>query len=205
MRKCLVGICLLSVFFTNSSLAQKTKVAQKLDKFLKVKYGAGFAVLNNGDTIYGKFEFNDCPQNYKLLVHLDTLDYTKDAYNPNEVRYYALGKNIYVPHPSKDGLVFMRVLLEDSLRVYQHKHFYTSYTRTGFTNQFYCIKPTGEELVVSAGSDSPFVASTTKFFSDYPELCYLIKKKKYTQKDLYKIALIYNDWLRKRSLGGIDL
>lgn len=206
MKKYLAGFCLLAALSTGIVLGQKPTWGEKLDHTLKVKFKTGFAVLSNGDTLTGKFEFNDCQQNYQLLVHLDTLNYKKEAYKPDQVKYFGLDKDLYAPHQSKDdGLVFMRVLLDDSLKIYQHKHFYTSYTGNSFANQFYCVKSTGEELVVLPASDFPFIASTTKFFRDYPELCYLIKKKKYTKKDLYKIGLIYCDWLRKRTPGGLDL
>lgn len=205
MKKRIAGYCLLAALSSAIAWGQKPKLAQKIDDFLHVKFATGFAVLNNGDTLSGKFEFNDSQQNYRLLVHLDTISYSKKAFMPDEVAYFALNKNLYAPHPSKaDGLVFMRVLLQDSLKIYQHKHFYSSYTGGDFLNEFYCVKPTGQELVVSSASDFPFIASTTRFFSDYPGLCYSIRKKKYGIKDLYKIGLIYNDWLRKRTPGGID-
>src|SRR5665647_801212 len=118
MRK--LQLMLLSFFLLINMNVQ----GQMLDEILNVKYKPGFAILNNGDTLRGAFEFNDCNQNYHMLVYVDPITLTKSAYEPQEVKYFVLDSLTFQPKKLKDGLVFVRLLLYDSLKVYLHKRFY---------------------------------------------------------------------------------
>jgi|GEM_PF-2092422 len=170
---------------------------QKLDKFLNVHYKAGFVVLNSGDTLRGGFEFNDCEQNYQLLVYIDPVSEEKTAYEPQEVEYFMLDSLVFMPKELKDGWVFVRLLLYDHLKVYLYKRFYTSNIGSGVENQIMYEKPDGKYLLVSFDNFFPFKTRVGDFFSDDPELRVKINNDTYTKKDVFKIALDYNEWLRQ--------
>lgn len=170
---------------------------QKLDKLLNVQYKAGFVVLNSGDTLRGGFEFNDCEQNYHLLVYIDPISTKKQAYEPQEVEYFMLDSLVFMPKELKDGWVFVRLLIYDRLKVYLYKRFYTSNTGSGVENQIMYEKPDGKYLLVSFDNFFPFKTRVGDFFSDDPELREKINNDTYTKKDVFKIAMDYNEWLRQ--------
>jgi len=172
--------------------------SQRLDKLLHVKYKEGFAILANGDTIDGNFEFNDCEQNYKLLVYINPVSLTKKAYTPEEVTYFALDSLFYLPKKFKDGWEFVQLISNDSMKVYIHKHFFTTDIRSEKENQIMYEKPGGEYLLVSSSSFFPFKTKVGDFFSDDTELLKKINNNVYTKDDFMKIAYEYNIWLKKK-------
>jgi hypothetical protein len=171
----------------------------KLDQFLGTKYEAGAAILTNGDTLIGAFEFNDSEENYRTLYYIDPRTKEKKVYEPREVTYFYVDTIAFQPVESNDGLVFMRVVLSDKLKVYFHKHFTTTSTGSKVIGQFYCVKPNGERLVISNDVLYPFNSRVGKFFSDYPELYNKIRNYTYGYKDFYKIIEEYNDWLNRKN------
>ncbi|MHB9140537.1 MAG: hypothetical protein ACYC25_01515 [Paludibacter sp.] len=191
MRK--LQLMLLSFFMLINMNVQ----GQLFDELLNVKYKPGFAILNNGDTLRGAFEFNDCKQNYQMLVFVDPVTLTKSAYEPKEVKYFVLDSLTFQPKELKEGLVFVRLLLYDSLKVYLHKRFFTSSVSSGVENQIMYEKPNGKYLLVSFDNFFPFKTQVGNFFSDDPELSEKIENNTYTKKDIFKIALDYNKWLRR--------
>lgn len=169
---------------------------QKLDKLLNVKYKAGFAILNNRDTLTGGFEFNDCEQNYRMLVYIDPISSKKTAYEPQEVKYFMLDSLTFLPKELKNGWVFVRLLIYDSLKVYLHNRYFTSNTGSGVEKQIMYEKPNGEYILVSFDKFYPFKTRVGDFFSDDQTLCEKIEKGIYTSKEMFKISYEYNDWLR---------
>ncbi|MFT3752632.1 MAG: hypothetical protein QM800_07055 [Paludibacter sp.] len=181
------------------SLGEKLNLFRlKLDQFLGAKYQPGAAMLTNGDTLIGAFEFNDSEENYRTLYYIDPLTREKKVYEPSEVKYFYLDSIVFQPVESNDGLVFMRIVLSDKLKVYFHKHFITTFTGGKVVDQFYCEKPTGERLVIPNDGAYPFNARAGKFFSDCPELYRKIRNYTYGYKDFYKIIEEYNDWLKRK-------
>jgi len=170
----------------------------KLDKFLGAKYEAGVAILNTGDTLIGVYEFNDSEENFRVLNYIDSITMEKKGYEPREVKYFFLDSLVFQPEDSKDGLVFMRIILSDKLKVYLHKHYTTTFTGSKVINQFYCEKPNGERLIVSYDGVYPFNSRVGKFFSDCPELYKKIRNYTYGSQDFYKIIEEYNDWLKNK-------
>ena len=169
---------------------------QKLDELLNIKYRTGFAILNNKDTLTGSFEFNDCEQNYRLLVYSNPVTLKKSAYKPQEVRYFALDTIFYVPKELKEGWEFVQLISNDSLKVYLRKRFFTTFTTSGSENQIMYEKKNGKYLLVSFNNFYPFKTRVGEFFSDDPELSKKIYNNTYTKNDVLKIALEYNNWLK---------
>lgn len=179
-------------------LISLNNMAQGLDKLLNVKYKAGFVILNTGDTLRGAFEFNDCEQNYRILVFIDPISYKKTAYEPQQVKYFVLDSLTFMPKELKEGWVFVRLLLYDNLKVYLHKHFITSNISNGIENQIMYEKPNGKFILVILDRFYPFKTKVGDFFSDDPDLYEKIDKGIYKNniKDILKISNEYNDWLR---------
>ena len=169
---------------------------QKLDELLNVKYKIGFAILNNNDTLTGRFEFNDCEQNYRLLVYSNPVTLKKSAYKPQEVKYFSLDTIFYIPKELKEGWEFVQLISNDTLKVYLRKRFFTTNTGSGSENQIMYEKPSGEYLLVSFNNFYSFKTRVGAFFSDYPELSKKIYNNTYTKDDVLKIALEYNNWLK---------
>jgi len=172
--------------------------AQDLDKLLNVQYKPGFVILNTGDTLTGAFEFNDCEQNYHVLVYIDPISTKKTAYEPQQVKYFMLDSLTYMPKELKDGWVFVRLLLYDNLKVYLHKHYITSNLANSIENQIMYEKPNGKFILVTLDRFYPFKTKVGDFFSDDPDLFEKIDKGIYKNniKDIFKISNEYNDWLR---------
>jgi len=171
---------------------------QKLDKLLNVKYKLGFAILNSKDTLTGRFEFNDCEQNYKILVYLNPVTLKKSAYNPQDVTFFSLEGIYYFPKKLKEGWEFVQLISNDSLKVYLHKRFFTINTGSGVENQLMYEKPGGKYLLVSFNDFFNFKTRVGDFFSDDTELSKKIFNNIYTKDDVLKIALEYNEWLLKK-------
>jgi len=178
-------------------LVNQNTQGQKLDKLLNVQYKAGFVVLDSGDTLRGGFEFNDCEQNYRLLVYIDPLSAVKQAYEPQEVEFFMLDSLVFMPKELKDGWVFVRLLIYDQLKVYLYKRFFTSNTGSGVENQIMYEKSDGKYLLVSFDNFFPFKSRVGDFFRDDHELYQKIDNNTYSKKDVFKIASDYNDWLRQ--------
>ena len=172
--------------------------SQKLDKLLNVKYKTGFAILNNRDTLLGSFEFNDSKQNYLQLVYLNPVNHKKNSYNPEDVTFFCLDSSYYFPKELKDGWEFVKLISNDSLKVYLHRRFFTTNIGSGNENQIMYEKPNGEYLMVSFNNFYPFKTKVGDFFSDDPDLSKKIYSNKYTKDDVLKIALEYNNWLIKK-------
>ena len=170
--------------------------SQKLDELLNIKYRTGFAILNNKDTLTGRFEFNDCEQNYRLLVYSNPVTLKKSAYKPKEVKYFSLDTIFYIPKELKEGWEFVQLISNDTLKVYLRKRFFTTNTGSGSENQIMYEKPSGEYLLVSFNNFYSFKTRVGAFFSDYPELSKKIYNNTYTKDDVLKIALEYNNWLK---------
>lgn len=172
--------------------------AQSLEKLLNIQIRSGFAILNTGDTLLGCFEFNDSKDNYRLLVYKDPLTHKNSAYLPQDVDFFVIDSLYFRPKELKDEWVFMRILFEDNMKMYLHKNFYTTYSYSGFYNQFFIEKPTGENILVTVDNFYPFKTKVGNFFKDCPDIYSKIKNNTYQAKDLLKITLQYNDWLKSK-------
>ena len=188
---------IICVFLFCISLLYNLK-GQTFDNILGVKYQTGYAVLNNNDTIQGVFEFNDCEQNYKLLVYLDPLTRRKIAYNPQEISLFVLNDKIFKPVELKYEWFFMRVILEDELKVYLHKNFYTIIISSGVNTEIYMIKPNDEKLLVSFDNFFPFKTKLANFVEDCADLVQKINNDVYVRKDILQIAQEYNEFLKSK-------
>lgn len=171
---------------------------QKLDVILNIKYRTGFAILNSKDTLTGSFEFNDCEQNYKILVYLNPVTLKKSAYNPQDVTFFSLEGIYYVPKELKEGWEFVQLISNDSLKVYLRKRFFTINTGSGVENQLMYEKPGGKYLLVSFNNFYNFKTRVGDFFRDDYKLSNKIFNNTYTKDDVLKIALEYNEWLLKK-------
>ena len=185
------------VFIITCLLLSTNIYSQKLDELLNIKYRTGFAILNNKDTLTGRFEFNDCEQNYHLLVYCDPVTLKKSAYKPQEVKYFSLDTLFYIPKELKEGWEFVQLISNDSLKVYLRKRFFTTNIGSGSENQIMYEKPTGEYLLVSFNNFYSFKTRVGGFFSDDPDLSKKIYNNTFTKNDVLKIALEYNNWLKK--------
>ena len=168
-----------------------------LDRLLNVQYKIGFAILNNGDTLNGPFEFNDCEKNYQLLVYVNPANFSKKAYNPEEVKFFALDSTYYIPKKLKDGWEFVQLISNDKLGVYLHKRFLTTHMGSGSENQVMLEKPNGQYLMVPLNNYYQFKFKVSDFFSDDEALSTKILNETYTRKDILKIAYEYNNWLKE--------
>ena len=186
---------LLVSFFLMISL---NSFSQIFDKLLNVKYKPGFAILNNRDTLTGSFEFNDTKQNYLQLVYINPVSHKKSVYNPDEVTFFCLDSSYYFPKELKDGWEFVKLISNDSMKVYLHRRFFTTNIASGDENQIMFEKPDGEYLLVSFNNFYPFKSKVGDFFSDDPDLSKKIYTNKYTKDDVLKIAFDYNNWLLKK-------
>jgi len=130
------------------------------------------------------------------LVFIDPVTLKKRAFDPREVKMFSIDSLTFFPKEIKGEKVFMRILINDILKVYLNKHFFTNDINSGSTNEFLCLKPTGESILVSMDSFYPFKTRVGDFFRDDNDLYLKIKKNRYSNKDLFKIAIEYNDWLR---------
>jgi len=192
MKKLFLFLFAFILFFCSNSNGQV------LEKLLNIQIRPGFAILNNGDTLVGSFEFNDSKDNYKLLVYKDPVTYKNSAYLPQEVEFFSIDSLYFRPLELKDEWVFMRILFEDKIKLYLHKYFYTTYSYSGFYNQFYLKKQNGENLMVTIDNFYPFKKKVGDFFSDCPEIYKKINNNTYKSNDLLKIVLEYNEWLKHK-------
>jgi hypothetical protein len=185
------------LIFSILFLSINTYSQEKLDKLLNVQYKIGFAILNSGDTLNGPFEFNDCEKNYQLLVYIHPNDFSKRAYNPQEVKFFALDSTYYLPKELKEGWVFVQLISNDKLGVYLHKRFFTTQMGSGSENQLMLEKPNGQYLLIPLNNFFPFKFKVSEFLSDDETLYKQIQNGTYTRKDILKIAYEYNNWLKK--------
>ncbi|HRZ98435.1 MAG TPA: hypothetical protein P5084_12840 [Paludibacter sp.] len=190
MKKPIILFLFIFLFFNQFSNAQL------LEKLLNIQIRTGFAILNNGDTLLGCFEFNDSEDNYRMLVYKDPVTHKNSAYLPQDVNLFSIDNLYFRPIELKDEWVFMRVLFEDKMKMYLHKKFYTTDAYSGFYNQFLIQKPSGEKLLVTIDNFYPFKTKVGNFFKDCPAIYSKIKNNIYQANDLFKITMEYNEWLK---------
>lgn len=171
--------------------------AQVFEKLMNIQIRSGYAILNSGDTLIGSFEFNDSKDNYKILIYKNPLTHKNSAYLPHDVEFFAIDSLYFRPVEYKGEWYFMRILVEDEMRMYLHKNYYTTYSHAGVYNQFYILKPTGESIMVTIDYFYPFKTKAGNFFKDCPAIYSKIKNNTYQPKDIFKITLEYNEWLKK--------
>ena len=175
-------------------------ISLRIDQALGAHYIGGVALLNNGDTVRGAFEFNDSEENYHVLYHIDSISFQKRVYEPREIKILYLDTLAFRPVESEtDGLVLMRIVLDDQLKVYYHKHFQTIFSDTKVISQFYLIKPNGQKLVISHKINFPFNARMSKYMKEDQVLYTKIRKFKYGFNDFYTIIEEYNNWLKQQT------
>lgn len=188
-----LAIFIGSLFFSATLQAQTL-----MDDLLNVKFVYGEAVLNNDDTIRGAFEFNDGPDNYKNLVYRSTESSAKQLFVPDDVRVFYMNNNWYFPKEYDGTKYFMLLCYNDSMSVYQHRHYFTTAVSNTYNNYYLLEKPTGERLMIKTGPEFNFKSKVGTFFSDCAELEQKIKKGKYGKDNLMDIAREYNDMLRRK-------
>ena len=186
------------IFLLSFVLYNQFIYAQLLEKLLNIQIRSGYAILNTGDTLLGCFEFNDCMDNYKILVYKDPVTLKNSAFLPREVSIFTIDSMYFRPKELKNDLVFMRVLFEDKMKMYLHKKYYTTNSYSGFYNQFLIEKPTGDKILVSNDSFYPFKTKVGNFFKDCPAIYSKIKNNIYQSNDLFKITMEYNEWLKNK-------
>ncbi len=174
--------------------------SQTLEKLLNIQIRPGFAILNNGDTLLGAFEFNDAKENYRLLVYKDPLTHKNKAYLPQTVQIFSVDSFYFRPVEFENEWVFMRILFEDKVKLYLHKKYYTTFERSGFYNQFYIIRPDGKSLMINTDNFFPFKTRAGNFFKDCETVYRKIMNNTYTAKNLLEIIEEYNKWLNSKSL-----
>lgn len=191
MRK--YQLLLIAIILLNSLKIQ----GQKLDKLLNVNYKAGMVILNSGDTLRGSFEFNDCKENYQLLVYIDPLNNEKSAFEPQQVYCYMIDSLLFFPKELKEGWEFLRLIYYDNLKIFLRKRFFTSNVSSGTENQIMYEKPDGKYILVSFDNFYPFKTKVGDFFSDDTDLANKIRNNTLTKKDILKIAIEYNEWYKQ--------
>jgi hypothetical protein len=174
--------------------------SQTLEKLLNIQIRPGFAILNNGDTLLGAFEFNDAKENYRLLVYKDPLTHKNKAYLPQTVQIFSVDSFYFRPVEFENEWVFMRILFEDKVKLYLHKKYYTTFERSGFYNQFYIIRPDGKSLMINTDNFFPFKTRAGNFFKDCETVYRKIMNNTYTAKNLLEIIEEYNKWLNSKSM-----
>lgn len=189
---------LIIIFVLSFVLFNQYTNAQLLEKLLNIQIRSGYAILNTGDTLLGCFEFNDSKDNYKILVYKDPITHKNSAYLPQDVNIFIIDNLYFRPIELKNEWVFMRVLFEDKMKMYLHKNFYTTFSYSGFYNQFFIEKPTGEKILVTIDNFYPFKTKVGNFFKDCPSIYSKIKNNTYQAKDLFEITVEYNEWLKSK-------
>ena len=180
--------------FYSSSLHSQTF----MDQVLNVEFAYGEAVLNNGDTIRGAYEFNDGPDNYKYLVYRTSETAQKQYFGPEDVRLFYLNDKWYFPKEYDGTKYFMLLCYNDSMSVYQHRHYFTTAVSNTYNNYYLLEKPSGEQLMIKTGPEFNFKSKVGTFLDDCPTVKLKIKKGIYGRNQLMEIAKEYNDWLRKK-------
>lgn len=175
-----------------------TNAQTALDKLLNVKYEYGYAVLTKGDTIQGKFEFNNSPQNYVLLVELNDSTGKKKAYDPNDIQFFYLANNWFKPKEIEGKKYFVQILYNDSLSLYLHRNYYITNEANRFNSYFLLEKADGNRLLVKPNWNFPFKSRMTSFFSECQPLVKKINDNKLGFKDMVQIAREYNEWLHNK-------
>jgi len=186
----------LYILFISIVICTATSHSQLLDILRNIKIRPGFVILNTGDTLLGSFEFNDCKENYRLVIYRDPVTYNSQAFEPQEVKLLSISENYYRPIEYKHEWVLMRVIFEDKLKFFHHKRFFTTFSNTGYSNEYYIIKPDGETLMVSTDVFYPFKTKAGYFFKDCPSVYEKIKNNTYSVKELPEIITEYNEWLK---------
>jgi hypothetical protein len=175
----------------------KGQLTEKVNKFFGYEYQKGTVVLNSGDTLKGDILFNNGYENYQRLVFRDTLKQKTD-YKTEDVRMFAVDTMVFYPKKLKKKLVFMCLLVNDSLKIFLHRYFMATQYYSGTENMYIYEKPDGQTLEVLTSRLFPFKKRVGEFFSDDPELSEKILNKTYKFDDLYIIAKEYNTWLRQK-------
>ena len=170
---------------------------QKLDNLLNIKYRTGMVILNSGDTLRGSIEFNDCKENYQYLVYINPLTSKKSAFEPQKVYCFTIDSLLFFPKELKDGWEFVRLLYYDNLKIFLRKHFFTTNMSSSFENQIMFEKPDGNYILISFDNFYPFKTKVSDFFGEDPDLADKIKKNTFTNKNILKIAVEYNNWYKQ--------
>lgn len=174
-------------------------ITDAMDELLNVKYTYGEAVLTNGDTLRGAFEFNNCKDNYKNLVYRISSSPQKQLFTPDEVQYFYLNENWYFPKEYDGEKYFMMLCYNDSLSMYLHRHYYTTNEANRCTFYYLLEKSNGDKLFVKNNPDFHFKSKVGNFLQDCPEVAFKIKKGKLGFKNLTDIVREYNDWLHAKN------
>ncbi len=210
---------MITCFFSSLYLSNKTKREMKrinffvlfllvfsvsahsqiLEKLLNIQIRPGFAILNNGDTLLGAFEFNDAKDNYRLLIYKDPVTHKNLAYLPHDVQIFSVDSFYFRPVEFENEWVFMRILYEDKVKLYLHKKYYTTFSRSGFYYQFYVIKPDGKSLMINNDKFFPFKTRAGNFFKDCETVYRKIMNNTYSAQNLPEIIDEYNNWLISKS------
>ena len=169
-----------------------------MDQALNIEFAYGEAVLNNGDTIRGAYEFNDGPDNYKYLVYRTSETAQKQYFGPEDVRLFYLNDKWYFPKEYDGTKYFMLLCYNDSMSVYQHRHYFTTAVSNTYNNYYLLEKPSGEQLMIKTGPEFSFKTKVGTFLGDCPTVKLKIKKGIYGRNQLMEIAKEYNDWLRQK-------
>ncbi len=169
--------------------------SQILEKLLNIQIRPGFAILSSGDTLLGAFEFNDTKDNYRLLVYKDPVTHRNNAYLPQDVVIFSVDSFYFRPVEFENEWVFMRILFEDKVKLYLHKKFYTTFSHSGYYNQFYLIRPDGKRLMINTDNFFPFKSRAGNFFKECETVYRKIINNTYTVRNLPEIIVEYNNWL----------
>lgn len=172
-----------------------TAHSQLLEKLLNIQIRPGFAILNNGDTLLGAFEFNDSKDNYRLLVYKNPVSHRNYAYLPQDVEFFSVDSLYFRPIEYENEWIFMRILFEDKVKLYLHKKFYTTFSHSGYYNQFYVIRPDGKSLMISTDNFYAFKNRAGNFFRECQNVYRKIMNNTYTVRNLSEIIEEYNNWL----------
>ena len=169
-----------------------------IQKFFHGEFYDGFIVLLNGDTIKGKIPFRDSYENYSGVNIKNTANNELTMYWPNEVLVYSVDSlNLYPKPFMRNRLVFMRLLLDDYLKVYLYKN--QVHTGTVIINEtrFRLEKPDGQNVLILYHKRFKLKKFAGDFFKDCPHISEKINNKTYNALDILKIAYEYNEWLKQ--------
>ena len=192
MKK-VVLIFLLFQFILNVDIYGQNAV----QKFWHGEFYDGFVVLLNGDTIKGKIPFRDTDENYDHVKIKNTTNNELTIYRPKDILVYSVDSLYLYPKIfNKNRIVFMRLLLDDQLKVYLHRYItYGAVIVKG--SAFILEKPDGQRVQIIYGKRFKLKKHAGDFFKDCPHISEKINNKTYNALDVLEIAHEYNNWLKQ--------
>jgi hypothetical protein len=160
----------------------------------------GFIVTNEGDTIFGMVRYFDDSRMHRFCEMQPENQKARESFQPGQIASYGfVGDKVFESHQIKihendTEFMFLEVLVRGEASLYRAEKFFFMGRRG---SEIFRIHNDSEEIMVNGKrmmrKTNQYYGIMSLVFSDCPEIGEIIRKTKFTERDLTFITGKYND------------